>query len=496
MKRLTPVVALVIAAGACLAAAWASQSVFERIPHLEDEFANLWEAQVMADGQIAQPSPSFPRSFMVPFVVDYEGLRFGKYPPGWPALLSLGVLLGAPWLVNALLAGASAWLTYRLGSRLAGPGVGLLASLLVATSPMFLLLSASLMSHALSVFLTLALTLGWLDGVLADRTLPRLPRALPIAVAGLSLGLLALTRPLTAVCVGLPFGVHGLWILTRGGRSAKRAVLAVGLLAFATAGLLLAWQSALTGDPLGNLYALWWPYDRIGFGPGHGVTETGHTLNLARINTKFSLRVGRHDLFGWPFLSWVFAPIGLLALRRRLETWLLAALLPVLVLVYAAYWVGAWLYGPRYYIEALGAMAVLSAAGIAALAGWLGSAPLKRWRSLSVSALVLVLLALNVGFYLPARLHQMTGLYGMTRAASLPLESLSLGKALVIVHPAQSWTEYGSLLPLTPPFADGDLLLAYTRGSEQDARLARTFADWPVYHYYLEAPARLIPVER
>jgi hypothetical protein len=121
---------------------------------------------------------------------------------------------------------------------------------------------------------------------------------------------------------------------------------------------------------------------------------------------------------------------------------------------------------------------------------------LKRWRSLSVSALVLVLLALNVGFYLPARLRQMTGLYGMTRAASLPLESLSLGKALVIVHPAQSWTEYGSLLPLTPPFADGDLLLAYTRGSEQDARLARTFADWPVYHYYLEAPARLIPVER
>jgi len=496
MKRLTPVVALVIAAGACLAAAWASQSVFERIPHLEDEFANLWEAQVMADGQIAQPSPSFPRSFMVPFVVDYEGLRFGKYPPGWPALLSLGVLLGAPWLVNALLAGASAWLTYRLGSRLAGPGVGLLASLLVATSPMFLLLSASLMSHALSVFLTLALTLGWLDGVLADRTLPRLPRALPIAVAGLSLGLLALTRPLTAVCVGLPFGVHGLWILTRGGRSAKRAVLAVGLLAFATAGLLLAWQSALTGDPLGNLYALWWPYDRVGFGPGHGVTETGHTLSLARINTKFSLRVGRHDLFGWPFLSWIFAPIGLLALRRRLEAWLLAVLLPVLVLVYAAYWVGAWLYGPRYYIEALGAMAVLSAAGIAALAGWLGSAPLKRWRSLSVSALVLVLLALNVGFYLPARLHQMTGLYGMTRAASLPLESLSLGKALVIVHPAQSWTEYGSLLPLTPPFADGDLLLAYTRGSEQDARLARTFADWPVYHYYLEAPARLIPVER
>jgi len=496
VKRLPGVLAALIALGTCLAAAWASQAVFDRIPHLEDEFANLWEAEVMADGQIAQPSPPFPRSFMVPFVVDYEGLRFGKYPPGWPALLSLGIVLGVPWLVNALLAGAAAWLTYRLGSKLAGPGVGVLAALLVATSPMFLLLSASLMSHALSVFLTLTLTLGWLDGVSADRTPPRLPRGLPIAVAGLSLGLLALTRPLTAVCVGLPLGVHGLWIMARGGRPAKRAVLAVGLIAFAAACLLLAWQWALTGDPLLNPYALWWPYDRIGFGPGHGVTETGHTLNLARINTKFSLRVGRHDLFGWPFLSWIFAPIGLLALRRRLEAWLLAALLPVLVLIYAAYWVGAWLYGPRYYVEAMGALAVLSAAGIAALAGWLGSAPLKRWRSLSVSAFVLVLLALNVGFYLPARLRQMTGLYGMTRAASLPLEWLSLGKALVIVHPAQSWTEYGALLPLTPPFADGELLLAYTRGNEQDARLAQSFADRPVYHYYLELPARLTPAAR
>jgi 4-amino-4-deoxy-L-arabinose transferase-like glycosyltransferase len=204
MKRLPSILAGMLALGAFGGAAWASQAVFERMPHLEDEFANLWQAEVMADGEIALPSPNFPRSFMVPFVVDYEGLRFGKYPPGWPALLSLGVRLGAPWLVNALLAGACAWLTYRLGRRLGGAAVGLLAALLVATSPMFLLLTASLMSHALSVFLTLALTLAWLDGVAAGAPRPEVPPALPVVVAGLSLGLLALTRPLTAVAVGLP----------------------------------------------------------------------------------------------------------------------------------------------------------------------------------------------------------------------------------------------------------------------------------------------------
>jgi 4-amino-4-deoxy-L-arabinose transferase-like glycosyltransferase len=494
MKRLPSILAGMLALGAFGAAAWASQAVFERMPHLEDEFANLWQAEVMADGEIALPSPEFPRSFMVPFVVDYQGLRFGKYPPGWPALLSLGVRLGAPWLVNALLAGACAWLTYRLGKRLGGEAVGLLGALLVATSPMFLLLTASLMSHALSVFLTLALTLAWLDSTSPAPAGFR--RALPVAVAGLSLGLLALTRPLTAVAVGLPFGVHGAWLLLRGSPRTRGAVLVIGLLAAASGSLVFAWQWALTGDALRNLYTLWWPYDRIGFGPGHGVTEAGHNLNLARINTRFSLRVGRHDLFGWPYLSWVFAPVGLLAWRRRAEAWLLGSLLPVLVLLYALYWVGAWLYGPRYYVEALGALAVLSAAGITALAGKWAPARWRRWRSIGVGAVVLTLLLLNLGFYLPTRLRQMTGLYDMRRADGQPLEKLALDRALVIVHPLTSWTQYGALLRLTPPFADGDLLLTYTRGAETDAKLAQAYADRPVYYYYPGDPPRLVPVDR
>ena len=495
MKRLPSILAGLIALGACVAAAWASLAVFERMPHLEDEFANLWQAEVMADGKIALPSPDFPRSFMVPFVVDYEGLRFGKYPPGWPALLSLGVRLGAPWLVNALLAGACAWLTYRLGRRLGGAAVGLLAALLVATSPMFLLLTASLMSHALSVSLTLALTLAWLDGVVAVQQPARVPHALPVLVAGLSLGLLALTRPLTAVGVGVPFGLHGLWLLWRGPRRSRRAVLAIGLLAAAVAGLVLVWQWALTGDPLRNLYTLWWDYDRIGFGPGHGVTEAGHNLNLARINTRFSLRVGRHDLFGWPFLSWVFVPVGLIAWRRRLEAWLMAALLPTLVLLYGLYWVGAWLYGPRYYIEALGALAVLSAAGITALAGKWTPGARRRWRGIGVGALVLTLLFLNLGFYLPARMRQMTGLYDMRRADGQPLEALALDRALVIVHPQTAWTEYGALLRLSAPFAAGEVLLAYTRGTETDRKLAQAYADRPVFHYYPGDPPHLVPFD-
>jgi hypothetical protein len=115
---------------------------------------------------------------------------------------------------------------------------------------------------------------------------------------------------------------------------------------------------------------------------------------------------------------------------------------------------------------------------------------------LSVSALVLVLLALNVGFYLPARLQQMTGLYEMNLGARDRLQAVVPADALIIVHPRHSWTEYGTLLTLTPPFADGDLLLAYTRGSEQDLRLAQSYADRPAYAYYPGDPGRLVPIAR
>ena len=52
------------------------------MPHLEDEIAYVWQAQALAGGAIKLPSPPEPKSFLVPFVVDYDGFRFGKYPPG------------------------------------------------------------------------------------------------------------------------------------------------------------------------------------------------------------------------------------------------------------------------------------------------------------------------------------------------------------------------------------------------------------------------------
>ena len=80
------ILALLIALSGLMVTAWVSDDVFERIPHIEDGFAYLWHAEVMAEGLISLPSPETPKAFLVPFVVEHEGQRFAKYPPSWPAV--------------------------------------------------------------------------------------------------------------------------------------------------------------------------------------------------------------------------------------------------------------------------------------------------------------------------------------------------------------------------------------------------------------------------
>ena len=478
---------------------WISQKIFEGIPHVEDEFANLWQAEVMASGRIALPSPPDPESFLVPFVVDFEGSRFGKYPPGWPAALAIGSWFDVPYWVGPILAGIAVWLTYRLGLRMAGALAGVLAALLTALSPMMLMLSGSLMPHMLSVVLTLAWMLAWVDlfAPPVSGSTTRVPRRMLLLTAGLSMGLLVLTRPLSALAVALPFTVHAAILIIRRMSNAPRELAVVVLVAVGVATLLPAWQWALTGDPWLNPYTLWWPYDRIGFGPGTGVLAEGHTLRQAWINTRLSLSAWQHDLFGWPYLSWVFLPFGLWALRRRADAWLSLAVFAALAAGYMAYWVGSWLLGPRYFVEAVPGLAAISGAGIGWVGGWAsGEVRGRRARRLGVAAAVLLLLTANAANYLPIRVGGLRGLFGISRSALEAFQAVDPGAAVVIVERDPYWHGYGNLLTLTPPFRESELKLLYERGPEIDARAAALFPELPAYRYDPGQPGRLYPAPR
>ena len=356
--------------------------IFEGLPHIEDEFAYAWQAAVIVKGRLTIPSPPHPKSFLIPFVVDYNGQRFGKYPPGWPIVLSLGVFLGVRFLVNPLLAGLGVWLTYLLGRRLFSEWVGVLAAGLTITSPFFLMNSGSLLSHPLGLVLSAVFALAWL-GVFFEKDSKSDKRAnykrwWATVAAALSLWALILTRPFTAVGVALPFAIHGLGLFFRRDRSTRSRLLVLAGISLALASLYFLWQYAVTGNALLNPYTLWWSYDKVGFGPGHGHLPEGHTLSHAYANTYYSLAAGARDLFGWGKYSWIFLPFGLwVALRkdrwgpgRNWKALILFSVFLSLVLAHTLYWVGATLYGPRYYYESLYSLTLFSAAGIASLAGW------------------------------------------------------------------------------------------------------------------------------
>jgi len=488
-------IALLISILAVIATAWISFSIFEGIAHLEDEFAYVWQAQVIARGDFSVPSPPEHKSFLVPFVVDYEGQRFGKYPLGWPVMLSFGELIGLRWLVNPLLAGLGVWLTYRLGSKILGRIVGLLAAGLTATSPFFLMNSGALLSHPWGLVLSTVLAIAWLDTLNEDYSLPGW---VPTLTAGLCLGVLALSRPFTALGVSIPFGIQGLITLFRGTPRIKKRVLAVGVITVLVGSLHILWQYAVTGDPLLNPYTLWWAYDKIGFGPGVGVTQQGHNLKLAWQNLKISLDAGYSDLFGWRKISWLFLPFGLWAVREKRESWPVLSIAPVLIILYTGYWIGAWVMGPRYYYEGLFSLTLLTGAGIAWLAGWpiKGGEPIdknqevKPLRQRAIAAVVILLVAGNLLFYVPERIGEMKGLFGTSRQQLKPFDPPpgNVSTPALIVVDTDEWRAYAGLLELANPMLDSPFIFIWDRGPRSTKTIIDAFPDRTPYYYFPTEP--------
>lgn len=479
---------------------WISAHVFENIPHIEDEIAYVWQANVISHGDLFLPSPPCPKCFLVPFVIDYQGNRFSKYPPGWSAILALGIKIGARDWVNPFFAGFCVWLIYLLVKKISNEKAALIAAILTLTSPFFLLNSAVLLSHIWSLWLTLAFTHAWLD-IFSFPRKKQVPGWGLILIASFSLGLLILTRPLTAIGIAIPFMIHGLIILIKGSQRQKYQAFLLAALTAVIALLLPIWQYAVTGDPLLNPYQLWWSYDQIGFGSQIGLQPGGYSPIYARMNAKFSLGVGLSDLFGWFKYSWLFIPFGLFALRKKWQAWLVTAIFLSLVLAYTLYWIGSWLFGPRYYFEGIIGLILLSSVGIQFAAGKLkpGLNLLRNWRWFIVTTLVSFLICANIFFYLPQRLGNMVALHGASKSQLLPFKSesaLKLTPAIVIVHPQEYWIEYGTLLEISSPYFDSPWIMTYSRGSELDQYVARQFPSRSVWHYYPDQPDTLYSAER
>ncbi len=482
---------LLICVTAFFLTALISQGIFERVPHVEDEAAYLFQAQVFAQGRVSVPTPPYPESYWSPFVVDYQGRRFGKYPPGYPLLLSLGVRAGAPWVVNALLGSLSLWFIAQLGREIYSPTAGLLAAALGLACPVFLAESASLLSHPTSLFfITLFL---WAFARMIRSSTCEPPPLWPVSrpslwpvsrpshhalIAGLSLGYVAITRPFDAIGMGFPLALYGLIRGLRGDRRLLRQGMIVAVVTLLIGLTLPAYWYRLTGDVTSNPYRFVWPYDHPGFGPDVGLG--GHTLTIGLFQARFNLRAIATGLLGWPGylnVAFLFLPF---VLRPR-DTWnyLLLTSFASLVGLHVTYWY----YGghdagfPRYYYAALPVLLLLTARGIELLSAALRRLPAGKAASrvgLSPAGLLpylaLVALVLYNGlFFLPPHLAAFRGKSGITAAPLRVVRDAGVTNAVVFITDVESWHDFAVFFAANSPTLDTDVVYAIYR-NEQQAR--------------------------
>ena len=473
--------ALFVFGVACALGHW----VLDPIPHVSDEVAYLFQARVFASGRLSVPAPPLPEFFPSEWLIIHDGRWFGIFPPGWPLLLSLGVRLGVPSLVNPTLGALGLIAIHRLAELLIGEAKALVVALLCALSPFFLFQCASFLSHPASLLFTTLSALYLLRGAASGRPAP-------FVASGCLAAMAFLIRPLDALAIwSVAAGALALRHRTRrqlAGTCLSAAGLAVGVLAY------LAYNRALGGQWLQPLLTLTSPANRLGFGPDVGLPP-GHDLRHAAMNLNFNLAVLGSDLFGWPISSLCFVFLllcfGRLAWPHRLSALLVASL----AVAYLFYWYNGVCFGARFYFASLPFLLILTVEGVSQapmfLPARIGSDLVRR------AAFVKTFVALCFGFavlvYLPA--VSMFEPYHNQRNVDTDLAHFvadrRIDQAIVFVGPEPQDYASGVFANALDP-AQGRIVYALELGA-RDAQLIDRFPGREVFHYRHPRVARVWP---
>ena len=420
---------------------------FARNPQLVDTWAQYVQARTFAAGALAAPPPPAPAHFAILQMVVTPAGWFSQYPPLHPALLALGMTLGAAWLVTPLLGALLPAAVYWLGRQSGDERVARLAAALTVLSPFVIAMSASGMNHvpaALCVAAGLAL-------------LPAVSRGQGGAALGFGVltGLAVGIRPLDALALGVVGGAalcaQLVWQLRGAGGAggspadgvghrqragherpaggppalpgavAKALQNTVAMLAGGAIAALptLLFNAATTGDVLTFGYsALYGAGHRLGFHEG----PWGQALTPLRAVGLTATDAHELDtyVFEWP-VPVTLLIVAAVADRRGLDPARrsAAAYLAVLAGLLFFYFHRDLLYGPRFLFSAVPAVLVLTAAGIARLAAIERPLPRLGIRGGDAVVVFVAVLALQSAIWL----------------APLRLASYSAGGTVLALHP-------------------------------------------------------------
>jgi hypothetical protein len=362
-----------IAAVACAVYAVVARAVLSAKPLLIDEIIQVYQARIFASGRLWLPAPEHPEFTGAMHLIDWGGKVYGQFPAGGPAMLTLGTLVGAEWLVGPVAAAVGVLAFARLLRRIEGrEGTALAALLLYAFAPFVLFLSGSMMNHVTALMWILL-------GAWALATAIATARARPLAALamGLALGLAATIRPLDGAVFAIPAGVWLLW-RARKGWDHFAALLASGVGIALPLIVLALVNQAQTGDAFRFGYIeMWGRSHELGFheapwGFAHTPLRGLELVNL------YLLRLQQH-LFETPVPALLFASLALVLVKgtSAFDRWVLYGCGGVLV-AYWAYWHDGYYLGPRFVLPLAPWLALWTARFPAVLAERTASLPFRH----------------------------------------------------------------------------------------------------------------------
>jgi len=423
--RLWTAVIALVALGVYLTVA---QTVFSARPLLIDEIAQVFQARIYAGGALALPAPTHPEFFSALQIVNYGGKVFSQYPPGGPAMLAVGTVVGAEWIVGPLFGAASVLLFSALARRIESrPGVTLAAIILFGFAPFVAFMSGTHMNHVTALAWLLLGMLGLARAMEAPS--PRLADGL---LLGLGFGVAATIRPLDAAAFALP---AGLWFLVRAARrQAWAALIAAGVAVAAPIAVLLYVNAWTTGSPLLFGYEAYYGsevglgFHRTPWGDVHTPVRGMELLNI------YAVRLQSYFL-ELPIPS-LLPAIAALALTRRLaafDRYLIAAA-ALLGGFYFTYWSDGYYLGPRFLYGALPILALWTSRSVPLVRDRLG--PGLPGRALGIAIVVALGLGLATEWPRRAREHR-SRLTTMRWDADAAARRAGVRDAVVLVR--ESW---------------------------------------------------------
>jgi len=368
VRRWDRVLPWLTAAWVIVACAILSRLVFDGVPHNDDSVAYLFQAKMLAHGDLQVPAPPDTSAFGMTHMITRGPHWFGKFFPGWPALLSIGVFARVPWLVNPVLGGVAILLVHRLVLRLHDRGTANASVLLLGASPWLLAMSSEMMSHAAALMWALLALLA-IDSQRGRRV------GFWSVVAGGALGALYLTRPFDAALLGI---AAALWGWGVGGRRLSLASLAtIAVVSLGVAALMFGYNRALTGDAAVPPFQLWADnlfgpgVDVIGFGPNVGIPMwrnidplPGHGPADAVLNANKNFTLMNFELFGWATGSLILAAVACVLGPWRRGDAIMVGVPLIVIAGHTFYWAqGGPDLGARYWYLLVVPLAVLTVRG-------------------------------------------------------------------------------------------------------------------------------------